>query len=73
MKKLFGGILLAIGILTAGAAGLCSALCLIPGFVPGGRYLDTLGIVALVGGIPLAIGIGLIFLGRHLLKPDPEE
>ena len=62
--KVFGGILLAAGILIAGASGLCSVWGIIstikePGMIP---------LVLVVGGIPFAIGVGLIFAGRALLR-----
>ena len=38
MRKVFGGILLAIGILVAGVSGLCSALFLWPGTPGPNKY-----------------------------------
>lgn len=66
--KVFGGILLAVGILIAGVSGLCSLWGIIsmisePGMIP---------IVLLVGGIPFAIGIGLVFAGRALLRSSVD-
>ena len=63
--KLLGGILLGVGILIAGLSGLCSLLMMAdPSF---GRS-DGWYWVAMFGGIPFAIGMGLLFLGRHLIK-----
>lgn len=67
MKKLLGGILMAIGILIAGASGLC-AMALLFG---GEQYLFVFTIP------PIAIGVGLIFLGYHLqrraIEAEAEE
>lgn len=64
MKMLFGGILLAIGILIAGASGLCSLAVLLGGF--GG--FSMLPVVLMVGGIPFAVGAALGFGGRALIR-----
>jgi hypothetical protein len=65
MKALFGGILLAVGILVAGVTGLCSLAVLVMGGQGGG---DGLFLVLLIGGVPFLIGLGLIFAGRALLR-----
>jgi hypothetical protein len=71
MKQLFGGILLAIGILIAGASGLCSLVVLFsPGEFSGFGMLPA---VALFGGPPIAIGVGLAFGGRHLIRQARAE
>lgn len=64
MKKLIGGILLGLGILIGGASGLCTAVALI-----------SLGPAALLfGAVPIAIGVGLFFAGRNLVRTSaPEE
>ena len=66
MRGLFGGILLAIGILIAGLSGLCS-LIVVFGSLANGQAVDALGMALVFGGIPLAIGVGLIFAGRALI------
>jgi len=75
MKKLFGGILLAAGILIGGASGLCSLAFLVMGLAEpsGGYVLSTLPLVAIVGGIPLGIGVGLFFGGRAILRSARED
>ncbi|MDG2004068.1 MAG: hypothetical protein P8J20_12125 [Novosphingobium sp.] len=70
--KILGGILLAIGILIAGVSGLCSAVFLWPVDTSDVYHASMVGAVAVIGGIPFLIGIGLIFLGRHLLKSTGE-
>ena len=55
MKMLFGGILLAVGILIAGASGICSLAMLFGGGFGGSGYdsfVSMLPIVALFGGPP---------------------
>jgi len=64
MKQLLGGILIAVGILIAGASGLCSMVALF-GM---GNGANILPLVLLIGGIPLAVGVGLIFGGRALIR-----
>lgn len=54
-----------IGILIAGLSGLCS---LIWPFNPGLGGFSMLPLVALFGGPPIAIGVGLIFGGRYLIR-----
>ena len=63
--KTLGGILLGVGILIAGLSGLCSLLMMSdPSFSRNGGW----ELVAMFGGIPFVIGVGLIFLGRHLIR-----
>lgn len=73
MRKVAAGLLIGIGILVAGASGLCMALML-PGAVSGTDYLlsGMTGTILLLGGVPFALGVGAVFLGRHLLKNDTE-
>ena len=72
MRKFFGGVFLAIGILIAGLSGLCSLASLISLASSGPGEFSSLGLVAFFGGIPFAIGAGLIWLGRVLMR-DPKE
>lgn len=72
MRGLFGGILLAIGILIAGLSGLCS-LFVIVSSLSSGQVGDALGMALVFGGIPLAIGVGLIFAGRALIAGGKTE
>lgn len=73
MKSLFGGLLLGAGILVAGASGLCSLVLLGMGVADPAGVMTLLPIVLLVGGIPFAIGLGLFFLGRSLLRSARQE
>ena len=67
--KTLGGILLAVGILIAGLSGLCSLIFFATEITsPYTKTSDLIGMLLVVGGIPFAIGVGPIFLGRHLNK-----
>jgi hypothetical protein len=68
MKSLMGGILLGAGILIAGASGLCSLVFLAMGVTEPGGLMSLLPMILLIGGIPFAIGLGLFFLGRSLIR-----
>jgi hypothetical protein len=71
MKILFGGILLAVGILIAGASGLCSLVVLFSSGEFGGGGM--LGAVLLFGGIPFALGAGMALGGHALIKHARKE
>jgi len=75
MKQMFGGILLAAGILIAGGSGLCSLAILFDGGFAGdmGGWLSILPLVLLIGGIPLGIGVAMAFGGRALLRSARED
>ena len=72
MKMVAGGILLAVGILIAGASGVCSLYILFSNlgspYGSASQFLGSLGIVFLFGGLPFAAGIGLILSGRSLIR-----
>ena len=72
MTRLFGGILLGVGILIAGTSGLCSAVFLITMLGSNSGWMvdlpSMLALIAVVGGIPFAIGMGLVWGGRALLR-----
>jgi hypothetical protein len=77
MKILFGGILLAVGILIAGASGLCSLYMLFSSDVfrsgSGGELLSMLPLILLFGGPPFAIGVAIAFGGRSLIRQARRE
>jgi hypothetical protein len=82
MKKLMGGILLAAGLIIAGLSGLCSLVFIVAGLV-GAAQSDGQGfvsivisgvpLVAMVGGIPFAIGFGLYKFGQSLIRSAKAE
>jgi NhaP-type Na+/H+ or K+/H+ antiporter len=69
MKKMLGGILLAMGVLIAGTSGLCSLYFLVQFAARSQSSTDQwLPQILIVGGLPLAMGLGLFFVGRKLLR-----
>ena len=71
MKGLLGGVMLAVGILVAGASGICSLAFLFSDGM-GGDILGTLPIVLMVGGIPFGLGALLTVGGWALLRSERE-
>jgi hypothetical protein len=72
MKKLFGGILMAVGILIAGASGLCSLAILFGGGM-GPDMMGMLPMVLMIGGIPFAVGVLIAIGGGALIKSARQE
>jgi len=75
VKRAFGSLLMLMGAMMAVLCGLCSALFLYIGFSERPDALTTAegfgataGIVALFGGPPVLVGLGLFFLGRWLRR-----
>jgi hypothetical protein len=68
MRSLFGGLLLGIGILIMTSSGLCSLVVVFMGFSEAVRDPSIIMLPLLVGGVPFAIGFGLFWWGRWLLK-----
>jgi cadmium resistance protein CadD (predicted permease) len=71
MKKLFGGILLAIGILLAGTTGLCTGFVVLTAlpevFRMPGRFLPMSPIL-LVGIIPCLLGVVIARVGLRMMR-----
>ena len=65
MRKAFGVILLGVGVLLAGGGALVTSLLLLINDRHGGLNLDR---VAVVGGIPFAIGAALLAASWLLLN-----
>lgn len=75
MKRLFGGLLLAAGILIMLTSGLCTVAVVSMGAlgaVQDPTMLALIYIPLMVGGIPFMIGFGLYKWGRSLLR-QPED
>ena len=72
MKQLLGGILLAIGLLIAGASGLCTGVMLVMSIGQSGSA-GIIPLALLFGGVPFGIGLLLFFGGRALLRSAREE
>jgi hypothetical protein len=74
----FGGLLIVAGAVIAVLSGLCTlgflgvmtfdALQRRGGGMLGG-FGELLGLAAVFGGVPLAVGVGLVALGRTIRKP----
>ncbi|GGC27370.1 hypothetical protein GCM10011371_13650 [Novosphingobium marinum] len=76
MKKLLGGILLAIGILVALVSGLCTGLVLSTILWPvttGEADMSGIPTVLAIGGIPFALGVAMIVGGLALVRSDREQ
>ncbi|UIJ44679.1 hypothetical protein LZK98_16720 [Sphingomonas cannabina] len=74
MKRLFGGLLLAAGILIMACSGLCSLVVVVSGFEVAIREPSAILLPLIIGGVPFAIGFGAFTWGRWLLRqPDDEE
>ena len=77
MKQLFGGILLAVGILIAGASGVCSLYMISTSDVfrsgSAGELLSMLPLILLFGGPPFALGVGMVFGGRSMIRQTRKE
>ncbi|NKJ41386.1 MULTISPECIES: hypothetical protein [unclassified Novosphingobium] len=75
MTRLIGAILQAVGLLIAGASGLCSAWFTIMMGTSGdfGPLPGLLLLVALFGGIPFAFGLGFFFLGKRIARKTPID
>ena len=72
MKGVVGGILIAVGLLIAGGSGLCSLAILFDGGFTS-EEMGMLPLVLIVGGIPFAAGVGLIFGGRALIRSHRRD
>ena len=68
MKQILGGILLAVGILIAGASGLCSLVFLFGSGSGLGGIMEILPAVLLFGGIPFAVGAAVGLGGYALIR-----
>jgi hypothetical protein len=81
MKNVFGGVLMGCGILVGGLSGLCLLIGVLSTLttmasVPSSDILFG-SLIALAGfSVPVAIGVGMFYAGRSLMKspssPPPE-
>jgi hypothetical protein len=72
VAKLFGAMLMAVGVLIAGLGGLCSVGFLVMMVTePGGSALNGIPVVLIFGGVPIAIGVGVFIGGRALWRGPP--
>ena len=70
MKRLLGGILLAVAILIMVTSGLCSLSFIVIGLFSGNTAdaLSMLLYALVIGGVPFVVGLGLFYLGRAVLQ-----
>ncbi|MBX7249948.1 MAG: hypothetical protein K1X35_13000 [Caulobacteraceae bacterium] len=77
LRRFFGGLLMVAGGLIAGLAGVCtlvfgggSAMDLANGhgYGLGGDLGGLLALVGIFGGVPIAVGLLLFFLGRWVRR-----
>jgi len=74
VSAFIGGAMIAVGWLMVGLCGLCSAAFMVAMIVEafrsrsGGDVVMFTTMVLFVGGIPIAIGAGLIWLGRRVRR-----
>ena len=76
MQKLFGSLLLGCGIIVAGLSGLCTLLfagSALIGTTSGQEAMSLIPASLLAGGIPIAIGLGMFFGGRAMLRAAREN
>lgn len=71
MKGVLGGILMAVGILIAGASGLCSLTILFSSGEFAGPSMWPM--VLMIGGIPFAAGAGIAYGGYALIRSARHE
>lgn len=67
MAKFFGWLLIVVGVLIAGTAGLCSA-GMLASTTPGYSGGDMLPLVAIFGGVPFVFGVVCVIAGWVLRK-----
>jgi hypothetical protein len=70
MKETIGGILIAIGILVAGANGLCALVALFDD-APDPEGIGEAMIV--IGGFFFVIGVAIVFWGRALIRSARKQ
>ena len=74
MKRLLGGILIGIGILIAGASGLCSLVFMISVAKEKSAFdLANALMILAIGSVPFGVGLGLFLMGRALVRGDDRR
>ena len=75
MQNVIGGIMLGCGILIAGLSGLCTLLVVGTSLFDAnsGGFVGMIPAALIFGGIPCAIGAGIFFLGRHLMRTARKD
>ena len=73
IKRLFGGLLIAAGILVMPTSGLCSLLIVVSAFSEVIREPTAILGPLLIGGIPFAVGFGMFRWGQSLLRRPKDD
>lgn len=80
LRRFFGGLLIAVGGLIATLSGLCSlgivAMSLgmsLKGPAVLSNLLVQAVLVGVFGGLPFAVGVGLIIAGRAAMRSTPPQ
>lgn len=75
MRSFFGAALIGCGILIAALSGLCTLVFLgaSMGSSGGGEAIAMLPLALGLGGVPFVIGVGLLWLGRRLIRKADRE
>jgi hypothetical protein len=73
MKGLFGGLLLACGILLMTVSGLCSAAVTVSGLSEAVRDPSLFLYPLIFGGVPFALGFGLFKAGKAVLRQQDRQ
>lgn len=68
MKRFFGGLLLAVGILLMTASGICSIAVIVTGLPMLIKAPSLVLFPLIIGGLPFAAGAALFWVGSRLLK-----
>lgn len=72
MSRLFGGLLLGVGILIMTCSGLCSLAFIVIGLTGDQQSPAMIVVPLFFGGLPFAVGFGLFQWGRYLLTRSEE-
>ncbi|MGE5722799.1 MAG: hypothetical protein ACM3YM_10090 [Sphingomonadales bacterium] len=73
MKKLFGGILLGIGVLIGGASGLCTLVVMGTSIANPAQMSSMIPAALVFGGIPFVIGAAIGWVGWVLIQADKNQ
>ena len=74
MKRLFGGIMVAVGVLLMTGSGLCSLAVIGSSLQAGSRGdLSIIPLALIVGAIPFGMGFVGVWFGRTLIREADDD
>lgn len=73
MKRLLGGILVAVGVLMMTGSGICTITVITGSFANSKTDLSIIPLAVFVGAIPFVVGFALFRVGRKCLQESAEE